>query len=355
MGIDPPDSPTGQANGLDPRFDRQVRFAPLGRDGQRRLARSRVLVVGCGALGGVLAQCLARAGVGELILVDRDVVDLTNLHRQVLFEERHALEGTPKALAAAETLGRVGGPTVLTPHAAHVGPDNLGELARGVDLALDGTDNLATRYLLNDHCVEHGLPWVYAGVVGASGLVLPILPGRGPCLRCVFPEPPPPGSLPTCDTAGVILPGVGAVASLAAGAALRLLADGAEAEEALRPGLCEVDVWNGTLRRIEAPRDPSCPACVRGERAFLDRAGGEAELLCGRGTVQIPGSGGAPDLAALAGRLEGLVAELARRPAFLRFSTEGLRFTVFPDGRALVEGTEDTVRARTLYDRLVGG
>ena len=199
------------------RFARQLRFSGLGAAGQERLAAARVALVGCGALGGVLAQCMHRAGVGQLVLIDRDVVEASNLPRQVLFDESHAQLGTPKVEAAAESLARAGGPTELVLHACHLDAGNADELLGGAQLVLDGSDNMATRYLLNDWCVRSGLPWVYAGVVGAAGCVLPVLPGRGACLRCLWPEEPPTGSLPTCDSAGVVLPGVAAVASMAAG------------------------------------------------------------------------------------------------------------------------------------------
>jgi adenylyltransferase/sulfurtransferase len=339
----------------DPRFDRQVRFAPLGVEGQARLQRAHVLLVGCGALGGSLAQSLVRCGVGTLTLVDRDVVEPSNLPRQVLFEPGHV--GRPKAEAAREALARIGGPTRVAAHALHVDADNLEELARGCDLVLDGTDNLATRYLVNDLCVERGLPWVYGGVVGASGLVLPIVPGRGACLRCLFPQPAPPGSLPTCDTAGVILPAVAAVAAFQAGAALHLLAADEQARAAYVPHLLDIDAWSGLARRLPAPRDPECPCCTQRRFPFLlEPVERSAVSLCGRNTVQVRPQHAAAraDLARLAERLRAQADALALDPALLAFELEGLRFTVFPDGRALIEGTQDVARARALYDRWVG-
>ncbi|MEM7311491.1 MAG: ThiF family adenylyltransferase, partial [Planctomycetota bacterium] len=334
------------------RFDRQTRFAPLGAEGQERLSQSRALLVGCGALGGVLAQTLVRAGVGELTLVDRDVVELSNLPRQVLFEERHALEEVPKVDAAEETLTRIGGPTRLRPHAAHLDGRNLERLAKGADVLLDGTDNLPTRYLLNDFAVARGVPWVYAGVVGAEGLVLAIRPGSGPCLRCVFPEPPPPGTLATCDTAGVILPAVGAVASLAAGLALRLLAGRGDD---LAPALLSIDAWSGRVRTIQLARDPDCPTCARGELPFLEAAPSRKPVvLCGRGAVQVVGVAAAPDPDALFERVQSVASDARRSGDLLRFTVDGHRLTVFPDGRALIEGTEDPDRARALYDRWIG-
>lgn len=343
----------GRASSSDPeRFDRQMRFAGLGASGQASLERASVLLVGCGALGGVVAQTLARAGVGRLVLVDRDVVERSNLPRQVLFDEEHARLGEPKALAAASSLAAFGGPTRVEPHARHLDASALDELGAGVDLVVDGTDNLRTRYLVNDWCVRAGRPWIYGGVVGGSGLVLPVIPGHGPCLRCVFPEPPPAGSLPTCDTAGVVLPAVGAIASLQAGLALRLLASAPDGLPTAQ--LVELDAWNGSARTIVAPPDPDCPCCARREFAFLDDVDDAAESLCGRDTAQIRGGDARPDLGQLAARLEGRVDALERRGPFLRFRADGARVTVFADGRALLEGVPDLDRARSLYDRWIG-
>ncbi len=339
------------------RFDRQTRFAPLGVAGQARLGKARVLLVGCGATGGVLAQTLVRAGVGTLVLADRDVVEHSNLPRQVLFEDAHAEAGAPKATAAAETLARIGGPTRIDARITHVDAGNLGDLAGGADLILDGTDNLPTRYLINDLCVSTSRPWIYAGVVGGAGLVLPVLPSIGPCLRCVFPEPPPPGVLPTCDSAGVILPAVGAVSSLAAGLALHLLA--AEGPESWpSPKLIELDVWNGVTRSLSAAKDPACPACARGEFPYLAAgATRAAAVLCGRDTVQLPAltdHGQQLDLVQLASRLRGQVDDLLQNPVFLRARQGSYTLTVFRDGRTLVEGTDNPDRAQSLFDGLVG-
>ena len=334
------------------RFDRQIRFAPMGQTGQAALERSRVLLVGCGALGGVLAQCLTRAGVGELVLVDRDIVELTNLPRQVLFEERHAREGVPKVLAARETLERIGGPTRLETHALHLDAGNLAQLADRATLILDGTDNLATRYLVNDWCVRAGLPWVYGGVVGGAGLVLAIVPGQGPCLRCLFPEPPPLGSLETCDTAGVILPAVGLVASLQAGLAMRLLVR----PEGFVPALVELDAWSGSVRELRLRRREDCPTCGLHEFPYLDAPEQEQAIsLCGRNTVQVRGRVGASlDLELLARKLEGVASRVQLAGPLLRVRVEELQLTIFPDGRALIEGTDRAERALAIYDRYVG-
>lgn len=333
------------------RFARQVRFAGLGARGQGELERKSALLVGCGALGGAIAQSLVRSGVGRLVVVDRDVVEESNLPRQVLFEERHARESVLKAEAAREVLARIGGPTRVEAHAAHLDAENLAELAHGVDVVLDGTDNLETRYLVNDWCVEAGVPWIYGGVVGSGGLVLPVLPGVGPCLRCVFPEAPPPGVLPTCETAGVVQPAVAFVAALQAGLALRVLAGATP----LAPRLVELDAWDGRAREIELARDPACPCCGARDFAYLRAARTQrAVKLCGRGTVQVRAARAKPDLDLVAKNLDGVASDVRRQGPILRFAVHPERFTLFADGRALVEGTEDEDRALALYDRYVG-
>ncbi|HJO26771.1 MAG: thiamine biosynthesis protein ThiF [Planctomycetes bacterium] len=349
------------------RFDRQTRFTPLGPAGQERLESASVGIVGCGALGGVLAQSLCRAGIGSLTLIDRDVVEETNLPRQVLFNEQHARDATPKVTASAESLAPIGGPTRLLPIAAHLDAANIEEHLAGCHIVLDGTDNLATRYLLNDWSISELVPWIYGGAVASGGLVLPVLPGRGPCLRCIFPDPPPPGTLPTCDTAGVIQPAVGLVASLQAGLALRILVenslqpDSSEAEQSavttpLEPALHQLDAWTGELRRLTATRRPDCPCCAAGEFPFLDREEpSPAITLCGRRAVQVfTHRGRTPDMVALSTSLTGLATNLRRAGDLLRFEVEDTAITLFPDGRALIEGTEDTGQALALYDRYIG-
>lgn len=341
------------------RFSKQERFAPLGVEGQKRLLASRVVVIGTGALGGSAAQNLVRAGVGRLLLVDRDVVEPSNLPRQVLFDERHARDRVPKVEAARETLARIGGPTRVDIAAVQLDGSNADEWLGAADLVIDGTDNLATRYLINDWCVRAGVPWIYGGVVGAAGLVLAVLPGRGPCLRCLFPEPAPPGSLATCDTAGVILPAVAAVAALQCGLALALL--GGDPDSPPTPRLLELDAWGGAVRQIELAADPACPACAERRFDFLERAEADQPLvLCGRLAVQLP-SAGRVDLEAMEVRLAGLGGEVRRTRSALVWRRTGhaaagteLELTLFADGRALVEGTEDPVQAQAFFDRSVG-
>lgn len=342
-------------NDYTQRFARQTRFNPLGEAGQARLQDSTVLLVGCGALGGILAQSLTRSGVGRLKLVDRDIVEESNLPRQILFEDRHVASHELKVDAAAETLRRIGGPTQLECFAEHLDASNIEELADDCDLILDGTDNMGTRYLVNDYAVDYEVPWIYGGVVGSGGLVLAVKPKQGPCLRCIFPEPPTAGSLPTCDTAGVLQPAVGAIASMQAGLALRSLCSPAE----LEPALLEVDVWDGVARSLVLKRAADCPCCVHEDFPFLNLpTAAPALILCGRNAVQIRGHAGrgrpAPDLENIAASLEGLASSLKHVGNILRFEVDDYCITLFSDGRALIEGTDDIDRALALYDRYVG-
>jgi molybdopterin/thiamine biosynthesis adenylyltransferase len=341
--------------GAGERYARQTLFAGIGLGGQERIARGRVLIVGCGALGSVLANNLARAGVGHLRIADRDYVEGNNLQRQVLYVEDDVRRGMPKAAAAAEYLRRVNGLITIEPLVTDVTAENVEELIEGVDLVLDGTDNFETRYLLNDACLKAGVPWIYSGVIAAYGVTLAVLPGETACLRCVFPERPLPGTTPTCDTAGVLNGIVGVIAGMASTEALKLLVGSPQ----LVRGMTWVDLWENTFDRIELPRQPDCPACGRGEYEYLDAPIDESgTALCGRNAVQVrPPRGAASttglDLAALAERLAP-VGEVASNSFLLRLRVDGYDVTVFPDARAIIKGTDDLALARSVYAKYVG-
>lgn len=332
------------------RYSRQTLFGPIGDEGQRCIGRSRVVVVGCGAVGGVAAGYLARGGVGELSVVDRDLVEPANLQRQVLFGERDASERLPKAVAAARRLRDLNSAIDVEPLTADVNACNVEQIVTGAQVVVDGTDNLDTRLLLNDACLKAAVPWLYGGAVGASGAVMPVLPGEGPCLRCLLRERPPPGALPTCDRAGVLGAAPGVVGSLQASLALRILVD-----DPPPVGLLVADVWNGVFRRLEVPRRSDCPACVGRNFEHLERdAGYSAATMCGRNAVQIlPSEEGRISLQKLEEKLSG-VAETMNNGYLLSFRTEGCSVHVFPNGRAIVQGTDDPARARGLYARYVG-
>jgi adenylyltransferase/sulfurtransferase len=333
------------------RYARQILFAPLGEEGQRRLGASRVTLVGAGALGSTLADHLVRAGVGSLRICDRDFVELSNLQRQTLFDEEDVRAGLPKAAAAARKLARVNSDVSVEPVVRDVNLSNIEELIRDADLVLDGTDNFETRFLLNDACAKLGKPWVYGGCVGSSGMVLAVRPGEGPCLACVLGAMPAPGTSPTCDTAGVLNTAVGVTASIEAGEAIKILSG---RHEALAGGLVTVDVWTSTFRTLKVARSPGCEVCVKRRFRHLESSPSGAVSLCGRNAVQIsPAPGAILDLAEAERRLAPL-GPVSRNDYLLKFEADGCELTLFPDARAIIRGTEDVTRARALYARYVG-
>lgn len=339
--------------GPDGRYSRQELFFPNGAADQARLRAASVVLIGCGALGTVIASHLARAGVGRLRIVDRDFVDETNLQRQTLFDEADVRAGLPKAVAAADKLRRANSEVQVEAVVEDFSPDNAERLLAGVDLAMDASDNFEARYLLNDAAVKLSLPWVYSAAVAGYGVTMNVRPGLTPCLSCVFPTPAPPGSIATCDTAGVIGPVCGVVGSLAAAEALKLLVG---AEDRLRVGLLWVDVWNNSFQQTPlTARQPDCPTCGRGELRYLQAdSATRVAVLCGRDAVQVRPAG-APRvrLEELAERLRG-VGQVSVNEYLLRFRSGGLELTLFPDARAIVKGTSDPAVARGFYAKYVG-
>lgn len=337
------------------RYVRQMIYPPLGAEGQERLIASRVLICGCGALGTVLANTLARAGVGHLRIVDRDYLELNNLQRQVLFDEDDVAGGIPKAVAAAAKLRRINSSIEIEPIVVDLDHTNIALLAAGADLLLDGTDNFETRFLLNDFAVRNEVPWVYGGCIGAEGQTMTILPGETPCLRCLMQESPPPGTTATCDTAGVLGPIVNVIASIEAVEAIKILSGH---REAVSRTLTIFDLWDNQIRQVQIAglrQQVRCPCCVERQFPWLDgRRGSHTAVLCGRNAVQLSHSGGQSiSLEALAQRLAG-VGQVTRNPFLVRLTVDDYTLTVFPDGRAIIAGTNDIATAKALYARYVG-
>lgn len=358
------------------RYDRQVLLPQIGAAGQRRLRHTAVTLVGCGALGSHVADLIVRAGIGALRIIDRDVLELSNLQRQTLFDEHDLSAGLPKAEAAARKLRRINSAVELTGVVADLTPRNAEELCAGADLLLDGTDNLETRYLVNDVAVAGGVPWVYAACVGTEGRVMGIVPRQTACLRCIWETPPAPGTVPTCDTQGILGATVALVASLEAVEALKIVLGRTEELS----GLLAAELWTGRVQRIRAPRNApaasrteperergaregealaepgaGCPCCVRGDYEFLRGArGSSAIMLCGRDAVQVtPAEPVTVDFRRIAGRLPA-AARAQRSEYLLRFQAEGCTVSVFADGRAIVQGTADPAVARAVLARYVG-
>ncbi len=330
------------------RYQRQRIVPEIGEAGQRALAGKRVLVLGIGALGSLAADLLARAGIGHLRLVDRDVVELTNLQRQVLYAESDV--EAPKAEAAARRLAAVNSAIRLEAIPSDFNARTYEAILRDVDLVIDGTDNIETRLLLNDAGLKLRIPWVYGGAIATNGMVLPVRAIGAPCFRCMVPNAPPPGSLPTCDTAGILNTASAAIASLQVTLGLRELLG-----NALPPRLYVFDVWTMEFQKLALKPRKDCPACGRHEYEFLAAKSREIiASLCGQNSVSLdPLHTGTVDLVAIGERLKKL-GKVRSAGSVLLFETEGVALTVFPDGRALIRGTEDPDRAKSLYAKYVG-
>ncbi len=304
---------------LHEKYSRQILFAPIGEEGQRRLLSSSAVIVGCGAIGAAAANLLTRAGVGKLRIIDRDFVEPSNLQRQTLFDEADALAALPKAIAA-------------------------------VDIILDGTDNFETRFLINDFAVQNAKPWIYAAAVASYGLTMTIRPGATPCLACLT-ESHQQGLEETCDTIGVLGSIVNLVASLEAAEAMKLLAG---RTDALHGRLISCDVWSGHFQSVRIPRNPDCRACARREFTFLEGQAQPHITMCGRDSVQIHERSRSLDLALLKSRLSPTVSDVRHNEFLLRFRIPPYEMTVFSDGRAILKGTKDPGIARSLYARYIG-
>ena len=332
------------------KYSRQILFQPIGEEGQKKLLGSKAVVVGCGALGTAHANALVRAGVGTLRIVDRDYVEESNLQRQSLFDESDARQSLPKAVAAERKLKQINSGVQTEGVVADVTSRNIEELVRGFDVILDGTDNFETRYLLNDAAVKMNIPWIYGAVVASSAVTMTILPGRGPCLSCVFPEPPA-GLHETCDTVGVIGSAAAWTSAIQITEALKILMG---QKENLHGALFGFDIWHNRTQQVRPKRDPECRAC--GQRIFTHLEHGEPPptALCGRDAVQIRHRNSCQlNLQLLKSRLERF-GEVRANNYLLKFSLDGYELTVFPDGRAIIKGTHDPAVARAIYAKYIG-
>lgn len=337
------------------RYSRQILFAKIGEDGQRRLLKARVAVVGAGALGTVIANHLVRSGVGYIRLIDRDLVELSNLQRQTLYDEDDARSNLPKAVAAQKRLNKINSEVEVDSVIADLNLDNAEELLRDVDVIVDGTDNFMTRFLINDVAVKYGIPWVHGAAVSSRGMFAVFKPGITPCYRCLFPHVPA-GIGETCDTVGVLSPLTDIIGSFQAMETIKLIVGTGEPT----PNLEQIDIWDGTSMQMDISqgRNPQCPACVNGQYDFLDRSSDlqmAYTTLCGRDTVQIiTRKKQKLNLFKLAEALR-KSGRVAVNEFLLRFSPEeNLSMTVFKDARVFIHGTNDIVTAKALYAKYIG-
>jgi molybdopterin/thiamine biosynthesis adenylyltransferase len=335
---------------ISERYSRQILFPRIGETGQQKLLDAKVAIVGCGATGSALASLLARAGVGNLRIIDRDYVEPSNLQRQNLFDETDAAESIPKAIAACRKIASFNSEVIAEPHVSDLRPENIDALLTGVDLILDGTDNFETRYLLNDFSVKNSVPWIYVAAVGSYAASMNIVPGETACLSCIFPESPH-GPVETCDTSGILNSVVNLSASIAATEAIKLLVGDTKH---LRRTLVSHDLWTNERAEISAAKpNLDCRTCRRREFVHLAGEGRPHITLCGRNSVQIHEHARPLDLATISERLKPHGA-VRHNQFVLKFWKDPYEMTLFPDGRAIIKGTTEIAVARSLYARFVG-
>jgi molybdopterin/thiamine biosynthesis adenylyltransferase len=358
------------------RYHRQSLLPGFGEQAQRRLLDSTALILGCGALGTVSANMLARAGVGHLVIVDRDFIDLTNLQRQVLFDEQDIADDIPKAVAAKRKIAAINSQVRVTAIIDDINHGNIERFAEGADILVDGLDNFETRYLANDLAVKKGLPYIYGGAVGTGGMSYAILPHTAngdsawetapggsratPCFRCIFEHAPRPGESPTCDTAGVLGPAISIIANFQAGEALKILSGNLDR---VCPTMLNIDLWANSITQLKVGRsreDGNCPCCKQHNFEFLEgKSGSSAVALCGHDAVQLSHRQGSESLnmdevATRLGRLGSVRANEFMIRALLSDNGKDYELTVFRDGRAIVKGTGDASVARGVYAKYVG-
>lgn len=336
------------------RYERQIILKEIGREGQKKLDKARVAVVGLGALGSVSANLLARAGIGRLILIDRDFLELSNLQRQVLYDEKDIELNFPKAVAAERKLRTINSQIKIQGIVADVSPSNLEELLGGVDLIVDGTDNFETRFLLNDFALHKKIPWIYGGAVRTEGMSYVILPGIPPCLRCLFGEMPPRDGMQTCDQVGILSPVAHLIASFQATEAIKILAG--KLDQVDRK-LWKVDIWNRHFKSfsVEHLKSSPCSGCSKKNFPYLERKlTSHTTVLCGRNAVQIyEPREGSLDLDKIAGRLSAFT-NVKNNSHLLHFRLDPYEMTVFKNGRAIIKGTENIGQARSFYAQYIG-
>jgi molybdopterin/thiamine biosynthesis adenylyltransferase len=333
------------------RYSRQTLFAPIGEEGQERLSKGKVLIIGMGALGTVLANHMVRAGVGLVRFVDRDFVEESNLQRQMLFDEQDVADSLPKAIAAEQKLNKINSEVRIEAHIGDVTVGNIEQYADGMDLILDGTDNFKTRFLMNDYSFKEGIPYIYGGAVGSRGMQATFIPGETPCLRCLIDDKG--GAAETCDTSGVIAPIIDMVASYQAIDAIKLLIG---KKESIRKSLISSDMWNNYQHEIKWNKaKEGCLTCQTKEYPTLEVKHEDiVTSLCGRDTIQISSAEQKKwNLKEWKERLE-RVGHVELTPFLLRCRVDQLTMVLFPDGRVLVQGTEDVTMAKSLYAKYIG-
>jgi len=339
---------------MDNRYSRQTLFKPIGNDGQLRIEGASVLIIGCGALGTAISETLVRAGVGKLIIADRDYVEPSNLQRQQLFTEQDAVNGTPKVVAAERQLKKIRSNVQIQTVLNHIDGLLIEELVDGIDIIVDATDNFETRLLINDISWKTGIPWIYGACVGSSSTVFPFIPGDLPCFRCLLPVLPVVNE--TCDTTGIIAPAVQITAAHQSAEVLKWLTGN---KQAMRNKMLTYDSWNNTNVEagISRMKNESCETCGPSPiyPSLQAESGMNYAVLCGRDTIQIiPEKGRILTLVEVKEVADRLDAPYKKTPYFIEMNVDGYRVIIFANGRLLIHGLKDIQIGRKIYHQLFG-
>lgn len=334
------------------RYSRQIILPNIKKAGQEKLSKATVTVIGMGALGSIISETLVRAGIGKIRIVDRDVVDLDNLHRQILYNEQ--MVGEPKAVVAAEYLQSINQDVNVTPYMKDLNFSNIELIVSNSNIILDGTDNLETRFLINDYSIKTGIPWIYGGVVGTQGMTMNIIPDKkssNPCFRCLVSEIPAAGSLPTCDTFGILNTVPTIIGSFQCTEAFKFILGNRN----LNQKLIYYDVWTHEFRTLEIQKNDTCKCCVKHDFEYLQvKKRTLVTSICGRNSVQIvPIKGGELPLDEFKRKLAPL-GKVEKSQFTLVFTIGKYEITIFSDGRALIKGTTDEKLAKSLYTKYIG-
>ncbi len=328
------------------RYSRHLVLPEIGEEGQERLRNSSVAVLGLGSLGSAMAESLTRTGIGKIRIVDRDYVEISNLNHQILYDESDI--GRPKADAANHRLKEINSDVDIEKKVKDIGPQNIEGLIEDVDIVLDATDNMKTRYIINDACVKKNVPWIYTAVLGTYGMSLNVHE-EGPCLKCMLAERPKPGTLETCETAGVLFTLPRTMGNLAATEAVKFLTG-----DEMREGLLTFDIWKSQYDPIKAAKREDCECCVKRNFTHLSAPEDSTTELCGKNAVQVsPAEEFELDLNKVASRFDEEDIEMTSE-SMLTVDLEDHILRIFRDGRAMIEGTEDPKRAKSIYSRYIG-
>jgi len=330
------------------RYARNISFAPIGKEGQERLSASTVAVLGLGAVGTPAAAYLARAG-SNLILIDQDIVEKSNLQRQILYTEEDAIRSVPKAEAARKALLAANPDIKIDAYAEELTNRNMDEMLGRARFIVDATDNLEARFRLNDYCVKKGIGWVFLAAIGDKGMSATIVPGSA-CLRCFMPKASA-GALPTCESEGIMGPASGVAGSIGASEAIKYITGAGKANT----GLLHFRLLEMSFEKIKINRDKECKTCAKREFEFLEGKGRIAARVCAD-AFQINYKEGI-DIALAEKRIKKIpeCRVLLASGTILAVDFLGARATLFASGKALVKNCLSEAKAKSIVAKLISG